>query len=124
MAGEKNLKRLTSEEARAIGAKGGEKSVKVRREKKAIRELLTDFLYSPCNMDLQKKLAKQAGLNESTEFVEVLTRLAMLNEVKKINLDSLAKLLELTGQANDKPKANNGILDEVTNYFKDKVKEE
>lgn len=44
MGNEKNLKRLTSEEARKNGSKGGKKSVEVRRRKKLLKELLEEAL--------------------------------------------------------------------------------
>ena len=39
-----NLKKLTSEEARVNGSKGGKKSVEVRRQKKLLKELLEEAL--------------------------------------------------------------------------------
>lgn len=39
-----NLKKLTSEEARINGSKGGKKSVEVRRQKKLLKELLEEAL--------------------------------------------------------------------------------
>ena len=39
-----NLKRLTSEEARINGSKGGKKSVESRRQKKLLKELLEEAL--------------------------------------------------------------------------------
>ena len=39
-----NLKKLTSEEARINGSKGGKKSVESRRQKKLLKELLEEAL--------------------------------------------------------------------------------
>lgn len=39
-----NLKKLTPEEARINGSKGGKKSVEVRRQKKLLKELLEEAL--------------------------------------------------------------------------------
>ena len=44
MGNEKNLKRLTPEEARKNGSKGGKKSVESRRRKKLLKELLEEAL--------------------------------------------------------------------------------
>ena len=44
MTEKSNLKRLTSEEARINGSKGGKKSVEVRRQKKLLKELLEEAL--------------------------------------------------------------------------------
>lgn len=47
MANEKNLKRLSSREARENGKKGGEKSGQVRREKKLLKDCMLDLLKLP-----------------------------------------------------------------------------
>ena len=44
MANESNLKPLTTKKAREIGAKGGKKSVEVRRQKKMLKDLLEEAL--------------------------------------------------------------------------------
>ena len=44
MANEQNLKPLSTEKAREIGAKGGKASVKARRKKKEFRELFEKML--------------------------------------------------------------------------------
>lgn len=65
MANEKNLKVLTSEEARRNGRKGGIKSGKIRREKKLLKELLEDVLFAPTKtgnlaIDITNALVKKA----------------------------------------------------------------
>ena len=47
MTNENNLKKLTSEEARELGRKGGLKSAEVRREKKLLKNLLEEVLETP-----------------------------------------------------------------------------
>lgn len=42
--GRENLKPLTTEKAREIGKKGGHASVKARKEKKLVSEMVRDFL--------------------------------------------------------------------------------
>lgn len=44
--GRENLKRLTSEEAREYGSKGGKASVKARRKKKELKECMQALLES------------------------------------------------------------------------------
>lgn len=101
----KNLNhKLTVEEQRA----GGKKSAQVRREKKAIKKLLDEFIYNGSTLKQQKQLATKLGLTEDSPFIEVLTRLAIINSVKKgFNLDDLQKIIEITGQNKD----NNEDLD-------------
>jgi hypothetical protein len=47
MANNENLRKLTTEEAREIGRKGGKASVKARRKKKQLKELLELALSQP-----------------------------------------------------------------------------
>lgn len=54
MANNENLRRLTSEEAREIGRKGGIASVKSRRERKTLKEELLLLLESE---DIQNKIS-------------------------------------------------------------------
>lgn len=65
MANEKNLKVLTSEEARRNGRKGGIKSGEIRREKRLLKELLEDVLFTPTKtgnlaIDITNALIKKA----------------------------------------------------------------
>ena len=48
MAKEDNLKHLSSDEARLLGSKGGKASVKARRKKKELKQLLELALSQPC----------------------------------------------------------------------------
>lgn len=47
MANEQNLKRLTPEEAREYGSKGGKASVQARREKRRLQQIAHDLLTMP-----------------------------------------------------------------------------
>ena len=47
MANNENLKKLSSEEARKLGSKGGKASVKARRKKKELKQLLEIALSQP-----------------------------------------------------------------------------
>lgn len=47
MANNENLRKLTTKEAREIGRKGGKASVKARRKKKQLKELLELALSQP-----------------------------------------------------------------------------
>ena len=50
MANNENLKTLSPEEARELGSKGGKASVKARRKKKKLKELLELALSQPSEM--------------------------------------------------------------------------
>lgn len=54
MANEKNLKRLSSKEARELGRKGGKASVEARRKRKTLREELLALLKTE---NYQKKIS-------------------------------------------------------------------
>lgn len=54
----KNLRRLTPEEARKIGSKGGKKSVEVRREKKLMSQIFAERLSDGLDKDIEKVLPK------------------------------------------------------------------
>lgn len=61
---EKRMGRLTTEEAREIGKKGGKASVKARREKKKLRELVEAFGELPAPEKVRKVL-NELGVSEN-----------------------------------------------------------
>lgn len=81
MANEQNLKRLSSEEARELGRKGGKASVEARRKRKTLREELLALLETE---DYQKKIS-----------------LAMLQEAKAGNTKAFEVIRDTIGE---KPK--------------------
>lgn len=68
----KNLKRLSSEEARKNGQKGGKASVEKRRQRKTFRELLEIALSMPSD----------AGGSNAEEIVASMIRKAQSGDVK------------------------------------------
>lgn len=56
-----NLRRLTSEEAREIGSKGGKASVKARREKKLFKEIFLAQIEEVVTID-GKDITKQVAM--------------------------------------------------------------
>lgn len=72
MANEQNLKRLTSEEAREIGRKGGKASAKARQKRKTLKEELILLLEEG---DTQAKLSLavlQNALNGDNKAFEII----------------------------------------------------
>ena len=118
MANEKNLipqaHILTVEEA----SKGGQNSVKARREKKTIQKILADLLDGQIKDNPQfAKLASKMGVESDKSVKDIFTYICVLNSVKSGNLGDLERLSKLLGEDNTK-EHNNGILDELTEYLK------
>ena len=96
MANEKNLipqaHILTVEEA----SKGGQNSVKARREKKTIQKILTDLLDSEIKDSPQfTKLASKMGVESDKSVKDIFTNICVLNSVKSGNLGDLERLSKL-----------------------------
>ena len=118
MANENNLipqaHILTVEEA----SKGGQNSVKARREKKTIQKILSDLLDGQIKDNPQfAKLASKMGVESDKTIKDIFTLVCPLNSVKSGNLGDLERLSKLLGEDNAK-EPNNGILDELTEYLK------
>lgn len=62
---EKNLRVLTSEEAREIGAKGGRKSVESRRKQKTLRETLNLMLEKCATDPKYREMVIESGLKRN-----------------------------------------------------------
>ena len=87
MAGKDNLRVPTSEEARAIGKKGGKKSGKVRQQRKAFKEVFSTLLSNPVKADiLPEELMKLTG----GKIEDYNTALAMTQLIKALNGDTQA----------------------------------
>lgn len=82
-----NLKRLSSEEARELGAKGGKASVKSRRAKKEFREVLSLLLdYKPSEEQLE---VVQRAFPEAKKLT-AREAIAMAQMVRAMNGDTQA----------------------------------
>lgn len=108
--------KLTPEER----SRGGKNSVKAKRERKPIRNLLLDFLDRGAkDSKYASKMAVSMGLDPNSESIcNVVTIYCLLKELEKNpSLTTLEKLRELIGE-DDIGERNNGILDELTAYLK------
>ena len=91
--------KLTAEEVR----KGGKNSVKSRREKKTIQNILTALCDSKCSDIPQfKKIAAKLGLDGEKSVKELFTLVSTLNALKTAKMDDLGKMAELLGEQREK----------------------
>lgn len=109
MANEKNLKpqahTLTVEEQ----SKGGIASGKARREKKAIREILSELLDGQIKDSPQfSKLASKMGIEGEKSVKDIFALVCLLNSVKDGNLADLERLAKLLGE--DKQNENEDVI--------------
>lgn len=79
-----NLRRLTTEEAREIGRKGGKNSVKRRREKKLMSQIYADLLADQSGIKRGGgiRAVAQEILN-STNVKSVSARVALMRELRE-----------------------------------------
>lgn len=118
MANEQNLRpseyKFTQEDAK----KGAENSAKVRREKKTIKKILNDLLDGQIKDNPHfNEIAAKMGIESDKSVKDIFTIICLLNSVKEGNLNDLERLGKLLGEDNTQD-ANNGILDELTEYLK------
>lgn len=100
MGNKKNLKRLTSEEARKNGSKGGKKSVESRRRKKLLKELLEEALEKETRtgnmaIDITNALVRKAKKGNVKAY-EVIRDTLGQKPVENVNFNnpSATKVLE------------------------------
>ena len=96
MANEQNLNhKLTVSELR----KGGKNSVKSRKQKKTIQNILTALCDSKCSDIPQfKKIAAKIGLDGDKSVKELFTLVSTLNALKTAKIDDLCKMADLLGE--------------------------
>ena len=118
---EKNLipfDERTEIEQREIARQGGIASGQARREKKMVRDILSELLNGQIKDSPQfAQLAAKMGVGCDKSVKDIFTLVCLLNSVKSGNLGDLERLSKLLGEDNAK-EHNNGILDELTEYLK------
>ena len=121
MANEKNLKpikTLSKEEAKRRGSKGGKNSVKSRREKKTIQNILNAFLNDKIQGNVQlEEIAEKFGVEISSSKKELFTVVSVLNTLKDCDLNDLEKMMKLLGE--DKDASGDGALATLFDDFKE-----
>lgn len=110
MANENNLipqaHILTVEEA----SKGGQNSVKARREKKTIQKILADYLDNDVQSNKNlKKIADTAGITGEQSIKELVTAVCILNTLKKGDVDKLSSIMGLLGEGVEKEDTNKDV---------------
>ena len=91
--------KLTAEEVR----KGGKNSVKSRKQKKTIQNILTALCDSKCSDIPQfKKIAAKLGLDGDKSVKELFTLVSTLNALKTAKMDDLVKMADLLGEQREK----------------------
>ena len=96
MANEQNLNhKLTVREQR----KGGKNSVKSRKQKKTIQNILATLCDSKCaDIPQFKKIAAKLGLDGDKSVKELFTLVSTLNALKTAKMDDLVKMADLLGE--------------------------
>ena len=115
MANTQNLKPIRTEaEAREKGRRGGKKSGEVRKAKKTIQNLLSDYLESDCKDSPQlKKLAKQLGLDDKDSIKKLMTIKCILNTISKGELKDLELLQNMLEEKETKTTEGVNIIIDV-----------
>lgn len=102
---------LTVEEQSA----GGKKSADVRREKKTVQKILSEYLEKDVQSNKSlKKIADTAGIKGTQSIKELVTAVCILNTLKKGDIDKLSSISCLLGE--NKEDENTDVmkkLDEV-----------
>ena len=100
MANEQNLIPFTSnqsrEEAKKNGAKGGQKSGEVRRQRKAMKEQFEMLLTLPFKQVEQLEFIKELGLNEDDIDNQMALVVAMYGKALKGDVQAFNTIREVT----------------------------
>ena len=95
--GRKNLVPLSTEKAREIGKKGGESSVRARRAKKTLRELVELFGELGVNDDT-RKLMKKLGIPEELMTRKMQPVVALFNKANKGDVGAFNAIRDIIGE--------------------------
>ena len=112
---EDNLVNFTSEQSREEAAKNGRKgginSGKARRDKRKMKEILTELLEMKVKDAPQfAEIASKLGIECEKNVKELFILICLLNSLEKGNLYDIEKLMELVGEDSGH---SNGILENI-----------
>ena len=108
----------STQEAQERGRKGGVSSGEARRKKKTIREIVEAYLEGKIKGNEEMvKLAKKAGLTENATIKELVSAACLLNTMIKGDIEDLAKVAELLGEAGN-ANAEKSALDALCDALK------
>lgn len=88
----------TTEEARERGRKGGIKSGEVRRERKALREVLDTLLNLPVGFEVQKETLVALGIDEEDCNNQTLISVAMIQAAASGDVKAATWLRDTVGE--------------------------
>ena len=117
VANEKNLKPVrTKREARERGKKGGQKSGEVRREKRLLRDCMTELLDLPVNDTERRNKLSRMGIDpERIDNRALLTVSLFMRAVEFGDVAAFKEIRDLIGE--NVSEANNSKLDELIEGF-------
>lgn len=99
--------KLTVEEA----SRGGKASVEARREKKTIKNILTDLMSANIEeMPQFAEIANKLGITGDKSIKDLFVIVCVFNNLEKGNIYDLEKLAELL---NEDSGGNSGILEDI-----------
>lgn len=102
LANEKNLRRLSTSEAREIGSKGGKKSGEARRLKKASRERMISLLNASVSEADLKRLLKRYNKESIDESMhDLLIASMVMNAIQKGDARLYKLILDVAGESSE-----------------------
>lgn len=96
MANESNLRRLSTDEARKIGKKGGKASGETRRKKKSMKQAM-DYLLSLPVIDEYMETLEQLGIDADDADNQMLVVAKAFQKAIKGNVDAMKFIASITG---------------------------
>ncbi|WP_286144713.1 KGG domain-containing protein [Bacteroides caecimuris] len=96
MANERNLRRLSTDEARKIGKKGGKASGETRRKKKSMKQAM-DYLLSLPVIDENMETLEQLGIDADDADNQMLVVAKAFQKAIKGNVDAMKFIASITG---------------------------
>jgi hypothetical protein len=96
MANESNLRRLSTDEARKIGKKGGKASGETRRKKKSMKQAMNLLLSLPVSEKNMETL-EQLGINTDDADNQMLVMVSMMQRAIKGNVSAAQFIASVTG---------------------------
>lgn len=117
--GMENLRRLSSDEAREIGSRGGVASAEARRR----RAIITKAVAEACDRDINsipalKRVAAKYGLDDVDTQLDFVVQAIFTNEAKRGNFKSIKDLLEIMTYGATASSVSNGILNELVDSLR------
>lgn len=123
LANENNLKPVRSKsEARERGKKGGQKSAKVRREKKLLKDCMLDLLNLDVSNQKQWNKLSKMGIDPNDINNRTLLTVALFQKaVEAGDVNAFKEICNLIGESTNEEDAALNKLDEVLEMIKGNI---